>query len=326
MRRFVISFALAIAAASPAAAQSGQTEADILLVSVDPKIDLGPLPVIEPARIPPDIRRMLDAAIASNNAAEIATLVKYGTQAAPDYGQEIRALAEKWRNDREAQRVADIRGAGPLDLWDGRGEVGGFVTTGNTENTGVSAKVDLTREGLQWRHKLHASADYQESFGIASRERFAAGYEPNFKFDDRRYAYGALLYESDRFLGYDNRFSASAGYGYGLIREPMMTLDVTIGPAYRFTDYVAAMDENGFGGRGSIDFDWRLSSGVKLTQDASAYVDTINSTINATTGLEARVIGPLSARLSYNVQYESNPATARVNTDTISRAALVYDF
>ncbi len=53
-----------------------------------------------------------------------------------------------------------------------------------------------------------------------------------------------MLYESDRFLGYDNRFSASAGYGYGLIREPMMTLDVTIGPAYRFTDYVAAMDEN----------------------------------------------------------------------------------
>lgn len=323
MRCFVFLPALALLA-SPATAQLAQTESDLVVVNT--KIDLGYVPQIEPAQIPPEVRSMLDAALAGGNEGEVNTIVKYAVRAAPDYTQEIRALSTKWRNDREAQRVAHIRGAGPLDLWDGRGEVGGFLSTGNTENTGVSARIDLTREGLQWRHKIYANADYQESFGLVSRERYAAGYEPNYKFDDRLYAYGAVLYESDRLLGYFDRYSASAGIGYGLIRETGMSLDVTLGPAFRRTNYTDEVLENSVGVRGSMDFDWNIARGLKLTQDASAYVHTVNSTVNATTGVEAKLLGPLSARLSYNLQYESEPALGRTSFDTISRAALVYDF
>lgn len=323
MRYSVVFPALALLA-SPATAQLAQTESD--LVAVDTRIELGYVPQIERAQIPPEVRSMIDAALASGNEGEINTVVKYAVNAAPDYNQEIRALSNKWRHDREQQRVAHIRGAGPLDLWDGRGEIGGFLSTGNTENTGISARVDLTREGLQWRHKVYANADYQESFGLVSRERYAAGYEPNYKFDDRLYAYGALLYESDRLLGYFDRYSASAGIGYGLIREQGMSLDVTIGPAFRRTNYTDEVLENSVGGRGSVDFDWNITRGLKITQDASAYVHTVNSTVNATTGVEAKLLGPLSARLSYNVQYESDPALGRTSFDTISRAALVYDF
>jgi putative salt-induced outer membrane protein len=315
---------LLLVAPVAAPAQVAQTEAD--LISIDPSAGLPSAPKIEPARIPPEVRSMVDAALASGNEGEVNTIVKYAVQAAPDFGQEIRAIQSKWKNDREQQRVASIRGAGAFDLWDGRGEVGGFLTTGNTRNTGISARLDLKREGLQWRHKLYANADYQESFGLVSRERYAAGYEPNYKFDDRLYAYGAVLYESDRFLGYFDRYSASAGVGYGLIREKSMSLDVTVGPAFRRTNYTDETLENSVGARGSMDFDWNIARGLKMTQDASAYVHTVNSTVNATTGIEAKLLGPLSARLSYNVQYESEPALGRTSFDTISRAALVYDF
>lgn len=322
--RIAVPFALLLAAPAAPHAQVAETEID--LVRVDPSAGLPRAPRIDPPRIPPDVRHMIDSALASGNEGEINTVVKYAVRAAPDYTQEIRALQSKWRADRERQRVANIRGAGAFDLWDGRAEVGGFLTTGNTRNTGLSAKLDLTREGLQWRHKVYANADYQESFDIVSRERYAVGYEPNYKFDDRLYAYGALLYESDRFLGYYDRYSASAGIGYGLIRERNMSLDLTIGPALRRTNYVSSELENSVGGRGSIDFDWNIASGLKLTQDASAYIHTVNSTVNATTGVEAKLFGPLSARLSYNLVYESEPQGDRTSFDTISRAALVYDF
>lgn len=324
MYRLAILPALLLIADGAEASQVAQTEAD--LVAVDTRPDIAPAPRIEPARIPPEVRSMIDAALASGNEGEVNTIVKYAVNAAPDYTQEIRALSTKWRNDREAQRVAHIRGAGPLDLWDGRGEIGGFLTTGNTANTGISARVDLKREGLQWRHRVFANTDYQESLGVVSRERYAAGYEPNYKFDDRLYAYGAVLYESDRFLGYFDRYSASAGIGYGVVRERDMSLDITIGPAMRRTNYTDDSLENSIGARGSLDFDWNIARGLKFTQDAQAYVHTVNSTVSATSGIEARLLGPLSARLSYNLQYESEPAIGRTSLDTISRAALVYDF
>ncbi len=39
-----------------------------------------------------------------------------------------------------------------------------------------------------------------------------------------------------------------------------------------------------------------------------------------------KLLGPLSARLSYNIQFESRPPVGRVNTDTTGRASLVYAF
>ena len=45
-----------------------------------------------------------------------------------------------------------------------------------------------------------------------------------------------------------------------------------------------------------------------------------------TTGLEAKVSDGLSTRLSYTVDYDSNPPTGAVSTDTQSRFTLVYGF
>ena len=81
-----------------------------------------------------------------------------------------------------------------------------------------------------------------------------------------------------------------------------------------------------FAARGSVDFDWKLSKTISLSQDASAYVQHYNSTVSSTTALSAKLIGPLAARFSYIVQYESMPPVGRVGTDTTSRASLAYSF
>ena len=65
---------------------------------------------------------------------------------------------------------------------------------------------------------------------------------------------------------------------------------------------------------------------MSITQTASAYIEKDNSTVASKSALLARLIGPLSAQLSYTVQYESAPPIGRVTTDTTSRAALVLDF
>lgn len=285
-----------------------------------------PPPAADPVPIPDPIRAMLQAALDAGNDGEVATIVKYARAADPASGDAVLAIADAWRTRRATERNNVIAEAGPLQLWKGRAEVGGYLTTGNSDTKGASGLVDVQREGLQWRHKLRLQADYQESLGITTREHYLAAYEPNYKIDAKRYIYGAAQFESDRFLGYEERYSASAGLGYSAVQTPRVTLDLELGPAYRYTDFTDGSVQSSAAARGNLDFDWKLTGGLTLRQDASAYLQRYNSTVSSSTALAAKLIGPLSAQVSYVVQYESEPPVGRRNTDTTSRASLVYSF
>lgn len=276
--------------------------------------------------VPEAIRAMLDAAIANGNEGEINTIVKYARAADPASGDAVLKIATAWKDDRDAKRRAVIQEAGFLNLWSGKAELGGFLTTGNSDTAGASGTVDLTREGIRWRQKLRGQAEYQESLGVTTREHYLLSYEPNLKVDDRAYLYGQAQYESDRFLGYYDRVSTSLGAGYSAIKSPRLTLDIELGPAFRYTNFTDDARTSELATRGSLNFGWKLLPGLSVRETASAYVQRINSTVSSSTALNAKLIGPLSAQLSYNVQYESTPPAGSVSTDTTTRAALVYSF
>jgi putative salt-induced outer membrane protein len=301
---------------------SGAMRLPLLLATAAPML----LANADPAPIPPQIKSMLDAAIASGNEGEIATIVKYASTAAPDSKEAIAKLANDWKKKRSDEKTAKIQDASFFELWSGRAELGGYISTGNSESEGVSAALALTRDGLNWRQKFKAQLDYQRSLGVTSREHYLAAWEPNWKVDDRSYVYGSAQFESDRFLGYTTRYSVSTGAGYSALKGDRLKLDLELGPAYRATSFTDGDTERSIAARGSLDFAWKLTKGIQLTQNASAYVERYNSTVTGTTALNAKVLGPLSAQLSYNVQYESMPPEGRVTTDQISRAGLVYAF
>ena len=278
------------------------------------------------APVPPDLQAMLDAAMASGNDAEVGTIAKYAGKAAPASAKTINDEVVAWRDARTRAHEAKVEAADFLDLWTGKATLGGWLTTGNSSNKGVSGSLDLDREGLQWRHKVHLQIDYQESLGIETREHYLASYEPNYKIDDRAYIYGSLQFESDKFSGYYDRYSTSFGGGYSAIKNPSTRLDLELGPAYRYTDFTDDTRENGVAARGSLDFNWKLSHAISVSQQAAAYLESYNSTVTGTTALNAKLFGPLSAQLSYNFQYESMPPVGAVSTDTTSRASLVYSF
>lgn len=280
----------------------------------------------DPATIPPPIKAMLDAAIATGNDAEIATVVKYARIADPASGDAAQALAAAWAGDRAREHTEVLQQASFLDLWTGKVELGGYITTGNSDTAGATGIAQATREGLKWRHKFYVQADYAESLGVATRRHLLAQWQPNYKIDDRSYVYGATVFESDPFLGYHERYSLSAGAGYGLVKEPAVTLSLELGPAYRHTRFIDQRVEESVAGRGSLDFDWKISPQITFTQDASGYLEKFNSSLSSTSALSAKVLGPLAASVSYAVQYESQPPEGRKTTDTVGRASLVYSF
>ncbi|WP_414902497.1 YdiY family protein [Sphingomonas flavalba] len=278
------------------------------------------------ASLPDPLRQMLEAALASNSEGDIVTVAKYVRLAAPDAADEVDARVTAWREARSAARKERLVEAGPLDLWKGRADIGGFRNSGNSDAIGLSAGVDIRREGLDWRHRLRMRADYQEDNGTKTREAYTASWEPSYKVNERLSVAGVAQYERDPFLGYDSRYSAALGIGYRAVSTPALTIDVNAGPAFRFTSFIDGTREDSPAARGSTSIALRLSPSLKLTNDSAAYFDATNNTVVSTSALDAKLIGPLSARLSYNLQYEGNPPAGRKTLDTQTRASLVYDF
>ena len=150
-------------------------------------------PPDDPATIPPELRAMLDAALASGSETDVAVIVKYALASKAPGADAVAQIATEWRESRQQAAAERLANASFFGLMKGRVELGGFVTTGNSRNVGASALVDLTREGPNWRHKAKLLTEYQESDGVPTREHYLAAYEPNLKIDERLYTYGAAV-------------------------------------------------------------------------------------------------------------------------------------
>lgn len=305
------------------------------------------LPETEPApaapALPEPVRAMIDAAIATGDEAKVRTVVDLAKATNPAATADIDALYKAFADNRaterrlaEERRLAALRKASPLENWKGRGEIGGFRTTGNSSNTGLSAGLNLKREGIDWTHQLRANADYQRSAGVTTREKYFAAYEPRYQIGEDLFVYGLAQLESDRFQGFDGRYALSAGVGYQALKRPDLNLAVKAGPALRHTDFTTGENDTRLAGLLGLDFDWTFADGVKLTQDtnlvaetggqATVIFDSRNTTLALVTGLEARITGKLSTRFSYAIDYQSEPPAGKVGTDTLSRVTFVYGF
>ncbi len=295
------------------------------------------------AELPEPVRAMIDAAIATGDESKVRTVAELARATNPADGDEIDAVVASFDAQVAARKVAEaeakeqqIRTAGLLENWSGKGEFGAFRATGNSSNTGVTTGLIVNRQGIDWRHKLTARVDYQRANGVTTREQYLARYEPNFDVSDNFYVYALAQYERNRFQGITARYAVSGGMGYQALKGNDVQLSLKAGPAYRVTEFVDGRNESRIAGLIGLDFDWTITERLKLTQDtnavaetggsAVAIIDSRNTTLDLITGLDARINSSLTARFSYAVEYDSNPPPGAVQTDTLSRVTLVYDF
>ena len=121
-----------------------------------------------------------------------------------------------------------------------------------------------------------------------------------------------------------------------MLTQDDIQLSVKAEPAYRVTEFTDGRNESPIAGLVALDFDWNITRSLMLTHDtkalaetggsAIAIIDSRNTTVNLVTGLNAAISSKLSARLSYALEYDSNPPPSAVKTDTLSRVTLIYDF
>jgi putative salt-induced outer membrane protein len=280
----------------------------------------------EPPALPPAVRQMITDAIASGNQDDIDTVARLAQKSYPAAQAEIAAMVNAHVERQKAEHVERIEQASLFQLWTGKVELGGFRSTGSTSEIGISAGVALQRTGLKWSHSLSGSADYRRANGETSRERFIAAYQPRYQFGPDGFIYGLTQFERDPIIGFDSRYTGSAGIGYKLIQTKKIDFSVDAGPSVRHVEYVDGSGETKLGARSSLDFAWKFRPTLTLRQTASGYIENDVRSLTAQTSLNSRLISRLSMNLSYNIQYETKTPLTDERLDTLSKATLVYDF
>ena len=285
------------------------------------------------AELPAGVRAMADAALETGKPDTVRTVIGLARQTNPDDAAELDALLAEFEQEQArvaakaaANREQEIRQASLFDNWSGSGQLGAIRSTGNSSNTGVTAGLNLNRRGIDWSHKFAAQIDYQRANGQTTREQYQISYEPNYELSSDFYTYALGQYERDLFQGFSARYSVSGGLGYHVLKTDSMTLNLQAGPAWRRAERTDGSSESDLSGFLSADYDWRISENLKLSQDLRAFLQSSNSTLSSTTGLQAKVASNFSVGLNYSVEIDTDPPLGAVQTDTLSRVTLIYDF
>ncbi len=271
--------------------------------------------------LPAPVGAMLREASKSEDTLKAVEKVAKATN--PDSIAEIDAIVDDLKSRAASDREARLADAGIFDAWSGSGQIGVSKTTGNTDDTGYIVGLNLTKDGLKFRHKLNAQVDRQSTSGRVTRDRYLAGYELNYKFDDRLYALGLVAWDKDTFAGFSRRFSESIGVGYTVLKGPTVKLDVNAGPAFRQTRYVTGRTARTTTARAGLEAAWQILDKLTLSEKAEAY---FTGAFTSTTALTGSVSDKLSARVSFDVIHEADPPAGREATDTATRFSLVYGF
>ena len=283
---------------------------------------------------PPDpIGEILAAAMASGRDADVEAVGQLAKNTRPGDADEIetrlaayRAERQRLKDEAAAAARAKLAAARFWQNWKGEGQIGASQSSGNTKSAGLSAGIALARQGIDWTHKLRAQADYQRTNGRTSVERYVAELEPQYRINDRTFAYGLARWEHDRILGYDTRWNLSGGFGYKLLDNKKTTLSLKGGPAFRQTDFVRGGTDTELTALAGLDFGWQISPTLRLTQVASTIIGEANMSTSSQTALNAKLTGALSARFAYSAQIDTSPPPGIESVDTQTRFTLVYGF
>ncbi len=304
-----------------------------LTLAASPALADAPAASAHPIAPQDTIAAMLDAAYRSGDDATIRAVVGVAKATFPDQAVEIDRLAagdaavlaasRKEEQARQQQRIAE---ATFFEIWKGELEFGASRSTGTADVVGLYAAATLNRDGLAWRQKLAGRIDYQRTSGVTTTERALIAYQPSYRFNEDRYAYGLVQYERDRSLGYSNRATVGAGLGVTALHGAYGKIDLEGGPAVRETDFIDQPSRTTLAARASLAARYTISPTLNFSQNASLFVESGDTTASSTSAIDTRLIGRLKAKLSYNLQYEQEALQGQHSLDTIGRATLVYDF
>lgn len=220
--------------------------------------------------------------------------------------------------------------------WSGEGSFSASTSTGNTETSQLGLGLTLDYETGRWIYGVTASADYGETDGTETQNRFLFGGKADVQLGDKLFGFGQGSYESDEFSGFESRIFVGGGLGYHIFEQDNLKWDVRGGPGFKIDEVRPIMTngvittpgetEESFSVIGNSDLAFKFNENVGLTNVTTGLYAKESTQLTNTTALTATLTNALSARMSFDVRHDTNPPAGFEATDTVTKASLVYKF
>lgn len=224
----------------------------------------------------------------------------------------------------------------PEGTWFTSAELGAISTSGNTNGTSVTGKIDARQELSNWSNEYIASGFFKQDEYISedgrrgsqrSAQRWALSAKAAFKLlGEGKRAFLLGSHVNDKFGAYTRYSSVAVGHGSQWYKSLDKTLDVEIGPGYFSGERATGEEESGMTVRGAAQFRWAVSPSAAFVQSVAVERGTSNTHSIAETALSTKINSTMQMKAGFSARSDSNVPAGKKNTDTQTSLTMVYSF
>ncbi len=231
----------------------------------------------------------------------------------------------------EAERKSRARGIIYFldpSLWNTTAQFGASSSTGDTDEKSIALGLAMSRDfGAKWSHDFNLDFDFARSQGVTTRRRILSRLQTNYKIGKGYYVSNYFEADFNKFSGFDHRLLDSVAIGAQLVKTDRQSLRLEGGPGVRVNNFENSTETSTeFLGRVSTTYDLKLTDNIDFKDQASMIFGTGSITFDNRATFGAQINTALAARLSFQVQYDSDAPVNAAAWDTVTRATLVYKF
>lgn len=227
--------------------------------------------------------------------------------------------------------------------WSGEGELGYTMTSGNTKNETLAAKLGLNYKNAPWGNQLKVEALRTESettddatgekMDEVTADRYTITDKLTRDINEALYSFLNLRYEDDEFSGFEYQSNATVGLGWHAINTDATKLDFEIGAGYKKDKVALAEGETtddlhpeGKVARFYEQLSHKLTATTHLSQSLLMEGNDDNTHSELDLGLKVKINGALALKLSHLIKHNSTVPEGTDHYDRTSTVTLVYGF
>lgn len=224
-------------------------------------------------------------------------------------------------------------------------ELGLLYKTGNTKSADIKTGFDFKYEEDLWRStlaldllvkKTEKTDDQGAKQFETSDQKWTFESKTNYTLGEKQknYVYGNVSYEDNRFSGFENQSSVSAGWGREWFKNEQASLFADIGPGYKrdvtkATDTMASETQSAFIIQAQALYVRKINEHVDFKQLLSAKYapkSGANSKYKAETSITTKLIETLALKFSFIIDHNTEVDEGIERTDTQTAMTIVYSF
>lgn len=244
-----------------------------------------------------------------------------------DFAQEVAAAEEAAIEAERKSRARGIMYFLDPSLWNTTAQLGVSSSTGDTDEQSVALGIAMSRDFEQWEHDFNLDFDLARSQGVTTRRRVLGRLNTLYTAWDNLFVSNYLETDFNKFSGFDYRILDSIALGVKILESERQSLRLEGGPGVRFNAFENSSETSTeFLGRVSSTYELKVTENVDFKDQASVVFGSDSVTFDNRASLGAQINSSLAARLSFQMQYDSDTPVDAAAWDTITRATLVYKF